>query len=95
MPVAKDVARMFTRLLPNKTEPISRSLSSVMRKARCAPTDPLSAWARNFPRDAAVKAVSEPEKNPDKTRSNKITPQVIQKVLSRDANVLVICEYIL
>ena len=65
--VAKDVARILTKLLPNKTEPIRRSLSSVILRARFAPREPLSACARNFPRDAAVKAVSLPEK---KSRNN-------------------------
>ena len=81
--VASDVARIFTKLLPNKTEPIRRSLSSVMSKARCAPRDPLSACVRNFPREAAVNAVSDPEKNPDSTSNSKIDPVVIQKALSR------------
>jgi hypothetical protein len=48
-----------------------------------------------LPRDAAVNAVSEPEKNPDITSSNKITPQVIQKLLSSDANVSIMSKYIL
>ena len=70
--VARDAAKMFTRLLPSRTEPISRSLSSVIRKARSAPADPLSAWTRSLPRDAAVSAVSEPEKNPERTSRNKM-----------------------
>jgi len=54
-----------------------------MSKARFAPRDPLSACVRNFPREAAVNAVSDPEKNPDSTSNSKIDPVVIQKVLSR------------
>ena len=76
---------MFTRLLPKRTEPISRSLSSVILSARAAPLLPLSAWVRSLPRDAAVNAVSEPEKKPDNTRRNKITPVVIQNALSNVA----------
>jgi hypothetical protein len=41
---------------------------------------------RIFPRDAAVNAVSEPEKKPDKTKSNRIAPVVIQNALSRFIN---------
>ena len=84
--VVRDVARMLTKLLPNNTDPIRRSLSSVISKARCAPRDPLSACVRIFPRDAAVSAVSEPEKKPDKTKSNRIAPVVIQNALSRFIN---------
>ena len=41
--VVKDVAKILTKLLPNNTDPIRRSLSSVIDKARAAPRDPLSA----------------------------------------------------
>ena len=84
--VVRDVAKMLTKLLPNNTDPIRRSLSSVMSNARCAPREPLSACVRIFPRDAAVSAVSEPEKNPDKTKSKRIAPVVIQNALSRFIN---------
>ena len=42
---------MLTKLLPRRTEPISRSLSSVILSARIAPLAPLSACARSFPRE--------------------------------------------
>ena len=77
--MAKDVAKIFTRLFPKRTEPISLSLSSVISRARCAPREPLSAWLRNFPREAAVSAVSEPEKKLDNTNKHMIVPAVIQK----------------
>ena len=83
---------MFTRLLPNKTEPIRRSLSSVILSARSAPFEPLSAWARSLPRDAAVSAVSEPENRPESTRRQKIIPLLIQKALSSIAGAVSICE---
>ena len=76
--VVKEVAKILTKLLPSNTDPINRSLSSVMAKARCAPRDPLSACVRNFPRDAAVRAVSEPEKNAEKTSRANMAPDVIQ-----------------
>ena len=80
--VASEVARMLTRLLPRRTDPISRSLSSVMASARSAPWLPLSACARSLPREAAVSAVSEPEKKPDSTSRSTIPPDVTQKAVS-------------
>ena len=65
MAVANEAASMFTKLFPNKTEPIKRSLSSVIFNAFLAPGSPLSALVLSFALDAAVSAVSEPEKNAD------------------------------
>ena len=73
---------MLTRLLPRRIEPISLSLSSVNSNARSAPFWPFSAWDFSLPRDEAVRAVSLPEKNADRTRSNRIAPLVSQKAAS-------------
>ena len=81
--VVRDVARIFTRLLPKRTDPIRRSLSSVTSRARCAPRDPLSACARNFPREAAVRAVSLPEKNPERISRAAIADTEIQNSASK------------
>ena len=80
--VVNEVARILTRLLPKSTEPIKRSLSSVISNARCAPLEPLSACALSLPREAAVSAVSLPEKNPDKTSSPAIAATENQKFAS-------------
>jgi hypothetical protein len=58
-----------------------RSPSLVTFKARAAPTEPLSACARSLLREAAVSAVSDPEKNPESTRSTKIAPEVIKNLV--------------
>ena len=47
-----------------------------------APLEPLSACAFSLPREAAVSAVSEPEKKPDKTINPKIPAAVSQKAIS-------------
>ena len=80
--VIRAVASILTKLLPNNTEPIKRSLSLVTFKARSAPAEPLLAFACNLLREAAVNAVSEPEKNPDNIKRIKIAPTVIQNPLS-------------
>src|SRR5690554_3666663 len=81
--VASDAARILTRLLPKSTEPIRRSLSSVIASAVSAPLSPLSARARNLPREAAVSAVSLPENRPESTKSSKIAATVIQNDVSK------------
>ena len=79
--VVSAVAKMLTKLLPKSTDPISRSLSSVIRNARAAPVDPLSARLFSFARDAAVSAVSDPEKKADKTSNTKMPATVNQNVV--------------
>ena len=81
--VAKAAAKIFTKLFPNKTAPIKRSVSSVKASARLAPRDPLSAIECNFPRFAAVKAVSDPEKKADKPNKTNIAKTVSQDVASK------------
>jgi hypothetical protein len=54
-----------------------------MSNARCAPRDPLSVAARSFPREAAVNAVSDPEKNADNMINPPIEAEVIQKAASK------------
>ena len=81
--VIKEVARILTKLLPKRTEPIKRSLSLVTFKALAAPSEPLSACACSLLREAAVKAVSEPEKKLDRISRTKIAPKVIQKPESK------------
>ena len=76
--VARAAANILTRLLPSNIEPISFSLSSVILSALVAPGSPLSALDLSFALDAAVSAVSDPEKNADKKRSNIILLPVIR-----------------
>ena len=76
--VARAAANILTRLLPSNIEPISFSLSSVILSAQVAPGSPLSALDLSFALDAAVSAVSDPEKNADKKRSNIILIPVIR-----------------
>ena len=78
--VASDVARMLTRLLPNRIAPISRSLSSVRVSANFAPREPSSAIRRKRARLAAVSAVSEPEK-PALNMSSRATPKAVTQIL--------------
>jgi hypothetical protein len=77
--VARDVAKIFTKLFPNSTEPINRSLSSVIDNALAAPRDPLSAWVWSLPLEAAVKAVSLPEKKADNNKRINMADIVSQK----------------
>ena len=81
--VISDVAKIFTKLFPNKTAPINRSRSFVTCNARAAPTDPLSALACNLLLEAAVRAVSDPEKKPDNINKIKIERVVSQKLNSK------------
>ena len=80
--VVKEVAKIFTKLLPSSTDPINPSVSSVIFNAFEAPLDPLSAWLRSFPREAAVNAVSLPENIAERSNRNKTAPIVIQKLWS-------------
>jgi hypothetical protein len=82
--VASEADRMLTTLLPRRIAPIMRSLSSVTFSAVSAPFSPLSARDRSLPRDAAVSAVSDPEKKADRIRRPKIDAAVIQKAASRE-----------
>ena len=75
------VAKMLTKLFPSSTDPMSFSLSFVTFKARAAPADPLFAFACNLLREAAVNAVSDPEKKPDIIKRIRIAPTVIQNPL--------------
>jgi hypothetical protein len=54
------------------------------RTAPFAPASPRSAMLRSLPREAAVSAVSEPEKKPEHISRNRITAAVIQVVGSED-----------
>ena len=80
--VAREAERILATLLPSRIAPISFSPSSVTFSARSAPPLPLSACARSLPRDAAVSAVSEPEKKADSSKRHRIAAVVIQKVES-------------
>src|SRR5690606_23610914 len=80
--VASEAARMLTTLLPSRIAPISLSPSSFSFSAISAPVLPLSACARSLPREAAVSAVSDPEKKADIRRSTTIAPAVSQVVVS-------------
>ena len=70
--VASADAKMFTRLLPSSNAPIMRSFFSRILLTRLARLSPSCSNACKRTRDAAVRAVSEPEKNPDKTNRMKI-----------------------
>ena len=76
---------MLATLLPRSSAPIRRSLSSVIFSAVAAPREPRSACPRSFPREAAVSAVSEPEKNADSSSSARIAAAVSQKAASSEA----------
>ena len=78
--VVKEVAKIFTKLLPSSTDPINPSVSSVIYSALEATLDPLSACLRSFPREAAVNAVSLPENIAERSNRNKTAPIVIQKL---------------
>ncbi len=79
-------------LLPSSSAPIMRSLSSVTAIAAAAPVDPLSACALSLLREAAVSAVSEPEKKADITSSPRMTATVSQKAVSRvEASMMLPC----
>ena len=75
-PVANAEAVMFTTLLPSRIAPISRPFLWCRRltiRARRLPL--LSIWCMRG-REAAVNAVSEPEKNADKIRR---TPMALRE----------------
>ena len=82
--------KILAILLPKSRAPIMLSLSSVTDKAAFAPREPLSACAFNIPRDAAVRAVSEPEKKAEinkstvtaKAVSTSVALAMIQSILS-------------
>ena len=78
--VVREVAKMFTKLLPRRTDPINPSVSSVIFNAFAAPLEPLSACVRNLPREAAVRAVSLPENRAERSKRKKTAPIVIQKL---------------
>ena len=67
---------MLTRLLPSRIAPMSRSRSSVRSSTIFARLFPSSARRCMRARDAAVSAVSEPEKKPEKSSSNTMAPRM-------------------
>ena len=68
---------MLTALLPSRIAPISRSRSPVSRSTARARLSPAPArWCMRG-REAAVRAVSEPEKKPDSAISKPIAPMVM------------------
>ena len=65
--MASAEARMLTRLLPSRRAPISRSRSWIRRLTMPARRSPDFSSASMRAREAAVSAVSEPEKKADRT----------------------------
>ena len=80
--VASEADRMLTMLLPKSSAPIIRSRSSVTFIAAAAPSEPRSACDFSLAREAAVSAVSEPEKKADASRRMPMAAVVIQKAVS-------------
>ena len=74
--VASAEARMLTRLLPISSAPISRSRRSMSVLTVPARRSPLISSECMRARDAAVSAVSEPEKNPDKPMRTRMARMV-------------------
>ena len=81
--MAKEVAKIFTKLFPNKSAPIKRSLSLVYSSAFLVPLDFNSVIPRSFALLAAVNAVSEPEKNADRSNKKMIDATVNHIVVSK------------
>ena len=84
--VASAEARMLTILLPNRTEPIILSLSSISSSAVRARLEPLSAITCSLALLAAVSAVSEPEKKAEQARRTAMpitVPQIDQSMLAK------------
>jgi hypothetical protein len=65
--VASEAARMLTRLLPKQDRADQPFVVLGDLQRLLAPRLPLSACARSLPREAAVSAVSLPEKKADST----------------------------
>lgn len=67
-------ARMLTKLFPSNISPMSRSGCSSNFEAEIAPLLPLLAKCRRRYRFIVIKAVSEPEKNPETRISSASIP---------------------
>jgi len=68
---------ILTRLLPSRMPPISRSFRPSSASTTAARRSPCFASECIRGREAAVRAVSEPEKNADNTSKTKMIPAVI------------------
>ena len=72
MAVAKDEAKILTKLFESKSEEITLSKLSRIFKTNFALLSPFLIFNNIRGLDVAVNAVSEPDKNPDKTiKTNK------------------------
>ena len=74
--VASAEARMLTRLLPSRMEPMKRSWCACRRLTTCARRLPWRARWCITGREAAVNAVSEPEKKADRISRTPMAPRV-------------------
>jgi hypothetical protein len=89
--VAREAAKILAKLFPSNIAPINFSVFSVNFKARTADFIPLSAFALSLLLLAAVKAVSDPEKKPDRNSNKTITTTVrIFAMLNVDENSIIV-----
>ena len=86
-PVANAEAMILTRLLPSKMAPISRSFFSYRRLIMRARRSPFrSSWCMSG-REAAVNAVSEPEKKAERISRTAMALREINMVASQPLSV--------
>ena len=78
--VAREVARIFTKLFPNNSAPSKLSLFSFRDKALDAIFDPLDFRVVSLALLAPVRAVSDPEKKAEITSKPTIERDVNQKL---------------
>src|SRR5690606_35815071 len=78
MLVAMEDARILARLLPIRSAPISRSRRLMRRWTNPARSSPLCSSVCIRARDAAVSAVSDPEKNAERMTQSRMMPHITQ-----------------